>query len=174
MLTFTLSLDSLYIALFDIAVLLSYVLYLIKKKRKLENTMRQITDFISEYFINNGIEVQVSCYQLANDDKHFVVLIQSEPLKRFRHSFILESNLIAHPFKRTGSVVDKIYWRFPVSSQNDIAEDDMHANAESEDLYFSDVKANSQPEMEYNVSEASWDEFKGSDLQSFNFVCNAI
>jgi hypothetical protein len=162
MLTLTLSLDSLslYIALFDIAALLTYVLYIIHKKRKLENSIRKITDFISEYFINTGTDVQVSCYKLANDDKRFVVLIQSEPLKRFRYSFILESNLIAHTLKKTGSVVDKIYWRFPVSAQKDIIEDDLHIKSESEDLYFSEVKSKS--ELEYKVSEASWDDFEGS------------
>ena len=162
MLTFTLSLDSLslYIALFDIAALLTYVLYLINKKRKLENAINRITDFISEYFINTGTEVQVSCYKLAHDNNRFVVLIQSEPLKRFRYSFILESNLIAHTFKKTGSVVDSIYWRFPVSSQKDI-EDDLQIKAESEDLYFSEVKSKTQSGLEYKVSEASWDDFEG-------------
>ena len=161
MLTFTLSLDSLslYIALFDIAALLTYILYLINKKRKLENAINRITDFISEYFINTGTEVQVSCYKLANDVNRFVVLIQSEPLKRFRYSFILESNLIAHTLKKTGSVVDRIYWRFPVSSQKDI-EDDLQIKAESEDLYFSDVKSKTQSGLEYKVSEASWDDFE--------------
>ena len=163
MLTFTLSLDSLslYIALFDIVALLAYVLYIINKKRKLENTISRITEFISEYFINTGTEVQVSCYKLANDDNRFVVLIQSEPLKRFRYSFILESNLIAHTLKKTGSVVDRIYWRFPVSSQKDI-EDDLQIKAESEDLYFSEVKSKAQSGLEYKVSEASWDDFEGS------------
>lgn len=164
MLTFTLSLDSLslYIALFDIAALLSYVLFIIHKKRKLENSINKITDFISQYFVNTGTEVQVSCYKLANDDKRFVVLIQSEPLKRFRHSFILESNLIAHTLKKTGSVVDKIYWRFPVPAQKDIAEGDLHLRDESEDIYFSEVKSKTNSELEYKVSEASWDDFEGS------------
>ncbi len=83
-------------------------------------------------------------------------------LSAIQHSFILESNLISHALKKTGCVVDKIYWRFPVSSQKDMAEDDLHINAESEDLYFSEVKSNLKSEMEYKVSEASWDDFKGT------------
>lgn len=164
MLTISLSLDSLslYIALFYIVALLIYILYLMHKKRKLENSIKKVTDFISEYFINTGTEAQVSCYKLADAKNRFVVLIQSEPLKRFRYSFILESNLIAHTLKKTGSIVDKIYWRFPVNVQKDLSQEDLALKDESDELYFSDVQSKSKSESQYKVSEASWDDFQSS------------
>lgn len=163
MFTLTLSLDSLslYIVGFDVLALLAYILYLFHKKRNLEKSIKSIADFISDYFINTGTEVQVACYKIA-DDKRFVVLIQSEPLKRFRYSNILESNLIAHTFKITGKIVEKIYWRFPVQIQKDAIEDEAGNNPERDDLYFSDVPALSDANGKYKVSEASWDEFEGS------------
>jgi hypothetical protein len=163
MFTLTLSLDSLslYIVVFDILALLTYVLYLFHKKRNLEKSIKSITDFISDYFINTGAEVQVTCYKLAAD-KRFVVLIQSEPLKRFRYSNILESSLIAHTLKKTGSVVDKIYWRFPVQIQKDVVADEVEIKTEGEDIYFSDVQSLSKAGIEYKVSEASWDDFQSS------------
>lgn len=166
MFTLTLSLDSLslYIVVFDVVALLTYVLYLFHKKRKLENSIKNITTFISDYFINTGAEVQVNCYKLATENKRFVVLIQSEPLKRFRYSFILESNLISHTFKRTGCIVDKIYWRFPVQAQRDVIADESEVDhTDGEDLYFSDVQKDAKAEMKYEVSETSWDAFQKSE-----------
>ena len=166
MFTLTLSLDSLslYIVIFDVIALLTYVLYLFHQKRKLENAIKNITTFISDYFINTGAEVQVNCYKLAADDKRFVVLIQSEPLKRFRYSFILESNLISHTFKRTGCIVDKIYWRFPVQVQRDNTTEDTDLELiDKDDIYFSDVQKSPNKEMKYEVSETSWDAFQKSE-----------
>jgi len=45
--------------------------------------------------------------------KRFVTLIESQPLKRFRYSNVLENNLIAHIYQKTGNTVEKIFWRFP-------------------------------------------------------------
>ena len=160
MLTLTLSLDSLslYIVAFDVLVLLTYVLFWFHKKRQLEKSIKCISNFISDYFINTGAEVEVTCHKLPGR-KHFVVMIQSEPLKRFRYSNILESNLISHTYKKTGCMVDKIYWRFPVQHQRDDTPEELQNKSQEEDLYFNDVVALSNDQAKYNVSDASWDEF---------------
>lgn len=164
MFTLTLSLDSLsiYIVAADILVLLIYVLYLFQKKRALEESIKSITSFITAYFMNTGAEVKVTCFKVAGD-KHFVTLIESEPLKRFRYSNVLENNLISHIFKTTGNVVEEIYWRFPVQLSKTVIEDGDAENQLSDDVYFSDVPALAvvKPEAEYSVSELSWDEFQG-------------
>lgn len=163
MFTLTVTLDSAatYIAAADIVALLSYVLYLFNKKRNLEKSIKTITDFITDYFMHTGAEVQVSCFKLDGDNR-FVTLIESQPLKRFRFSNILESNLIAHIYKTTGNKVEKIYWRFPVAIHNEAMVSEEQRAQESEDLYFADVKAVSEANTMYKVSEASWDEFKDS------------
>jgi len=79
----------------------------------LEKSINSISKFITQYFMRTGAEVQATCFKLEGN-KRFVTLIESEPLKRFRYSNVLESNLIAHISKITGNVVVKIYWRFPV------------------------------------------------------------
>lgn len=167
MLTLTISLDSLstYIVAVDVLCLLSYILYRFHKKRRLERTINNITEFVTGYFMNTGVEVEVTCCKLE-DSKHFVVMIESEPLKRFRYSNILESNLIAHIRKMAGSVVEKIYWRFPVSinkiiSSNKIVNNTEKSLQEQDDLYFLEMHT----EDEYKVSEVSWDEFNSSSKQ---------
>lgn len=161
MLTLTLSLDSLslYIVGFDVLILLSYVLFLFHKKRQLEKSIKNISDFISDYFINTGAEVEVTCHRLPGS-RHFIVMIQSQPLKRFRYSNILESNLISHTYKKTGCMVDKIYWRFPVQLQREETPEEIEIKSQEEDLYFNEVEALSKEQGKYNVSEASWDEFE--------------
>ncbi len=161
MLTLTVSLDSisLYIVAFDVFILLSYVLYLFHKKRQLEQAINKISDFISDYFINTGAEVEVTCHKLPGS-RHFVVMIQSQPLKRFRYSNILESNLISHTYKKTGCMVDKIYWRFPVQLQKEESAEEIEIKSQEDDLYFNEVESLSNEHGKYNVSEASWDEFE--------------
>lgn len=163
MLTLTLSLDSLslYIVGFDVLVLLSYVLFLFHKKRQLELSIKRISDFISDYFINTGAEVEVTCHKLPSS-RHFVVMIQSQPLKRFRYSNILESNLISHTYKKTGSMIDKIYWRFPVQLQREDTPEELEIKSQEEDLYFNEVGTLSNEQGKYNVSDASWEEFDNS------------
>lgn len=170
MFTLTISLDStaLHIVALDMLVLFSYILYLNHKKRKIAKSVQHITDFITEYFMHTGAEVQVTCFKLESD-KHFVTLIQSKPLKRFRFSNILESNLIAHIYEKTGNVVEKIYWRFPVEIRDEAIVTEAHntgsAIVESDDMYFVDVQAVAEANGNgaYKVSEATWDEFKGRD-----------
>ena len=160
MFTLTISLDSLaiYLVAADIIVLLSYILYVFNKKRLIDNSIKNIEEFIELYFINTGAELQVTCFKLQAN-KHFVALIQSQALKRFRYSNILETNLIAHIFDATGNTVEKIYWRFPIKLNKDLITAAEKNSLES-DLYFSDGAAVAKAAKEYKVSEMSWDQYQ--------------
>lgn len=162
MITLTLTLDSLatYIVAMDIIALLIYVLYIFHKNRALEKSIQNITDFITEYFAHTGADVRVTCFKL-DGYKRFVTLIESEPLKRFRYSNVLENNLISHIFQKTGNAVEKIYWRFPVKLNKDEIAHEV-SNAVIDDTYFVDVSATVDEGSTYKVSEASWDEFKST------------
>ncbi len=161
MITLTLTLDSLatYIVAIDIIVLLIYILYIFQKNRALEKSIKNITDFISEYFTHTGADVRVTCFKL-DGYKRFVTLIESQPLKRFRYSNVLENNLISHIYQKTGNTVEKIYWRFPVEIHKDEVLAEPCAEAIGDDSYFVDIQAAADAGATYKVSEASWDEFK--------------
>jgi len=161
MFTLTVSLDSLavYLVAADIVILLSYILYVFNQKRLLDKSIKNIRAFIEEYFMNTGAEVQVTCFKLAGY-KRFVALIQSEPLKRFRCSNILESNLITHIYEVTGNTVEKIYWRFPIKLNKDLMAAAEKNSLEGDDLYFSDGYAIAEAAKEYKVSEVSWDQYE--------------
>lgn len=163
MITLTLTLDSLatYIVAIDIIALLSYILYIFHKNRVLEKSIRNITEFITEYFTHTGADVRVTCFKL-DGYKRFVTLIESQPLKRFRYSNVLENNLISHIYQKTGNTVEKIYWRFPVEIHKDEIVAEARNEAIGDDSYFVDIEATTDASATYKVSEASWDEFKST------------
>jgi hypothetical protein len=159
MFTLTLSLDSLslYIVAADVIILFSYILFIFNQKRNLEKSIKKITDFVTEYFLNTGVEVLVTCFPLPQS-KHFVALIESAPLKRFRFSNVLESNLIAHIHNTSSNVVEKIYWRFPVQIQSEVLVDTEKNVIERDDEYFSEMHALTK--AEYSVSEVPWADYE--------------
>jgi len=161
MLTLTINLDALsfYIVVADIVLLLCYVLYIKHRDRQRKRAVTVITGFITEYFSNSGTEAKVSCYRLEQD-RHFVVLIESEPLKRFRYSNILENNLINHIQKTTGNVVERIYWRFPVQVSQQTILPYKTSSAGSDDDYFSQEPDKAKLQPGYGVAEISWEEFE--------------
>jgi hypothetical protein len=158
MLTFTITLDSLafYITVFDVVALLSYVLWVFQRNRKKERAVRTISDFIVQYFSNSGTAVEVTIVPSKN--KNFIAMVESEPLKRFRYSNIIESNLISHILKLTGYVVEKIYWRFPVMLAKDTVVA-LEGDEPEKDTYFKEP-ALAQSHFEYKVSEVTWDQFE--------------
>jgi hypothetical protein len=161
MFTLTLTLDSLavYIVAADVLILLTYILYIFQRNRKIEKSIKNITDFITDYFTHTGAEVRVTCFKL-DGYKRFVTLIESQPLKRFRYSNVLENNLISHIFQKTGNTVEKIYWRFPVVIDRDaLIAAEVQNDMASDDSYFLDIHAAADESSTYKVSDASWDEF---------------
>jgi len=140
-------------------ILLASILHVFNKKRLLDKSIKNITEFIEEYFMNTGAKVQVTCFKLEGN-KRFVALIQSEPLKRFRCSHVLESNLITHISDVTGNTVEKIYWRFPIKLNKDLMIATEKNSLENDDLYLLDGYAIAEAAKEYKVSEVSWDQYE--------------
>lgn len=161
MITLTVSLNSLsfYLVLIDLLAILFYTLYIFHKKRKLEKKVDAITQFVQEYFASSNAHVKVKCFQV--DSNSFITLIESEPMKRFRYSNVLESSLIGHIFRVTGNTVEKIYWRFPIQNSGSSIEpqDNLTDDRASDDGYLIDPYFKDKQLQEYKVSEATWDEF---------------
>lgn len=166
MFTLTIRLDSLliYLVAADVIVLLTYILYLFNKKRQLARSIHDITQFIEGYFFSTGAEVQVTCFKV-DGNKRFVALVQSQPLKRFRCSNVLEVNLIDHIFDATGCTVEKIYWRFPVTLNKELMTAAEKSIMESDDLYFLEGHATAKAASEYKVSEVPWDQYESPEAQ---------
>lgn len=162
MITLTISLNSMsfYLVIIDVLAILFYTLYIFHKKRILEKNVNAITQFVQDYFMSSGTEVEVKCFQVPGH-KRFITLIQSEPMKRFRYSNVLESSLIGHIHRMTGNTVEKIYWRFPIHNAINLMDTDENRDTDSasDDSYLTDPYLKEKQLQEYKVSEATWDEF---------------
>ena len=90
-----------------------------------------------------------------------LVLVESEPLKRFRYSHIVEATLISHVDKALGLKVDRVFWRFPLpvgaSSPQDTAD---IKPTQREDDYLAEGIREAKTSPEYHVSEDSWEQFE--------------
>ncbi|RZI44648.1 hypothetical protein EGT07_04345 [Herbaspirillum sp. HC18] len=83
------------------------------KARKARRDARAIRATIIEYFRRSGVPVSAdaTCF---DDSGRYTAVVESEPMKRFRLSHIIEMTLREHVRKSCGLELDKIYWRFPI------------------------------------------------------------
>ena len=120
---------------------------------------------IVEYFRHSGAEVRAECLGRPGG-KRFIAIVDSEPLKRFRYSHIVEVSLSNHVYKACGIELERVYWRFPVRmpAQTPVAEGEVAApvppTEQNEDDYINDRLLRLKTEAEYKVSPASWEQFE--------------
>lgn len=84
------------------------------KARREQRDAETIRAGILDYFSRSSVGVAVACIRLPGA-KSYSAVIESEPMKRFRLSHIIEMTLREHVRKGCGLELDKVYWRFPVA-----------------------------------------------------------
>ena len=90
----------------------AYALAVKVKARRKARHIQAIRAVILDYFKRSGVEVSVSCTDLGQGK--YTAMVESEPMKRFRLSHIIEMTLREHVRRSVSVNLDKIYWRFPV------------------------------------------------------------
>jgi len=93
--------------------ILVYAAVLKQKARRRQRDSAAIRSAIVDYFRRSGVGVSVECARV-NEGAAFTAMIESEPMKRFRLSHIIEMTVREHVRKSCGLELDKIYWRFPI------------------------------------------------------------
>jgi hypothetical protein len=81
------------------------------KARRQKRDIAAISATIIDYFRRTGVEVSADCFR---NNGSFTAVIESEPMKRFRLSHIIEMTVREHVRKSCGQDLGKIYWRFPI------------------------------------------------------------
>lgn len=97
----------------NIAGILAYLLIARKKARREKRNIDAINAAITDYFRRSGVEVTVGCTSLRGNNRYTAV-IESEPMKRFRLSHIIEMTLSDLVSKTCDLELEKVYWRFPI------------------------------------------------------------
>lgn len=154
----------------------AYVVFMAHRSRRAKQHAAMISKEIILYFRKTGVEVSAVCTNLQGDER-FTALIESEPMKRFRLSHIIEFTLRDHIQKTCGLELECIYWRFPIKEANQHvfpskADDQpvtimpvVPANPDTKTLVSSDEYINEGlvpykdvPKIE--VTELSWEKFE--------------
>lgn len=169
--TFTADLTILYFVAANVVGILAYVLLLKRRARSLARRQARLASEIIEYFRRSGANVRVNCIP-GPDGVRFIAIVDSEPLKRFRYSHIVEMSLSNHVFKACGIEIERVYWRFPVKTPaqaqsvdaevSALTPDASEAAATSDDGYINDRLLRLKSEAEYQVSPASWEQFEAA------------
>jgi hypothetical protein len=129
-----------------------------RKQRKVAADAHRIANAVAEYFVRSGAQVSAQCHAAQG---RFLVLVESEPLKRFRYSHIVEASLISHVEKALGLHVDRVFWRFPLPVGAASVQDTADLKpAGREDEYVAQGIREAKSSPEYHVAEDSWDQFE--------------
>ncbi len=157
--TIAFDLAVLYLVSVNVIALLGYVLVLKHRARQRENSTKAISAVITDYFRTDGIEVRADCVPNPGG-KGFVAFVESEPMKRFRYSHIVESSLRAHVQRTCGEQLDRIFWRFPIYGKNQEAgAREMEAPEKKPDEYVREGLEYLEKKGAYDIREGSWEEF---------------
>jgi hypothetical protein len=142
-------------------------LYRLKAKEKRERrNIKAISAALVDYFRRTGVEVSVGCVKSPNG-KRYTAFIESEPMKRFRLSHIIEMTLREQVAKYCGLELDKVYWRFPIKQ---VAQEQAQAQAPSRekdaktgegvDDYINEGLVNYRDLPKVEVTEIPWEKFE--------------
>lgn len=149
--------------------ILVYIVSVRIKARRQHRDVAAIRAVIVDYFRRSGVAVSVECTE-CGDDGLLTVLVESEPMKRFRLSHIIEMTLREHVRKSCGLELDRIYWRFPIkeAAQAATAPDqaarnnggDKQGAPETPDEYINEGLENYRHIPRTEVTELPWETFE--------------
>jgi hypothetical protein len=115
-----------------------------------------VAQAIAGYFCRSGVGVSVECTRVPRSQR-FIASIESEPMKRFRLSHIIESILREHVRKTCGAELGKVYWRFPM--KEDAAQDGA-APLRNPDEYINEGLEHYRHIPKTEATELPWEHFE--------------
>lgn len=154
------ALSILLLSVANILIILVCVGGFLLRSRRQQRKLSQLNAAIRDYFHRSGVEVSVACARLGKDPATYTALIESEPMKRFRLSHIIEMTLREHVTKTCNLHLDKIYWRFPLK---EIASSDAAAEKQAtldRDTYINEGLGYYRNLPKGDVQEVSWEKFE--------------
>jgi hypothetical protein len=138
--------------------LVAYVLSAKRRVRHQKSKTAAISASIAEYFRKSGVEVVVDCTSVLQNDR-FTAFIESEPMKRFRLSHIIEMTVRDHVRKTCDLELEKIYWRFPIKEGQRAAMDEAKPDQNS-DEYINEGLDHYRHIPQSEVTELPWEQFE--------------
>lgn len=166
MVTFTATFDltMAYLVAANLIAILVYVLILKHRTRRVQHALSDLTAVIMRYFRENGGDVKVECTSRPGG-RSYTALISSGPMKRFRHSHVVEVILRDHVRKTCGLELEKVYWCFQIKPRTDASEPeavgaDAPAIGDATDEYREEGLARLADLPGYQVTEGSLEKYR--------------
>lgn len=169
--------EGILLALVALALLaaLAYIAIGKLNARRERRNIRVISLILKEYFRKSGVAVSVGCVAVPRTGR-FTAFIESEPMKRFRLSHIIEMTLREQVHKTCGLELADVYWRFPIKEAaheksaavasagaadvgNGVGTDENKA-AEQHDDYINEGLVNYRDLPKFEVTELPWETFQ--------------
>lgn len=152
------------------ALVIGIVAYAVSAKARLRRAQRDITAInatIIDYFRRSGVQVACDSTRLAGSNA-FTAVVESEPMKRFRLSHIIEMTLREHVRKNCGLQLEKVYWRFPIKETASPAAGEKAVDAPSDtgkaeqspDDYINEGLEHYRHIPKPEVTELDWETFE--------------
>lgn len=145
------------------ALIIGIVAYVGSIKRNAARIQRDtaaIRNTIVDYFRRSGVEVAVDCTSV--DNHLYIAVIESEPMKRFRLSHIIEMTLREHVRRNSGLELDKIFWRFPIKEAPQAITLPRDGNGASDTVPANDA--------EEKKPESSPDDYINEGLENYRYI----
>lgn len=156
------------------ALIIGILAYASSAKLKARHAARDaaaIRNTIIDYFRRSGVEVSADATSFSSG--LYTAVVESEPMKRFRLSHIIEMTLREHVRKNCGLELDKIYWRFPIKEATQAVSVPREADGkapesgaeakhpeESSDEYINEGLENYRHIPKPEVTELPWETFE--------------
>jgi hypothetical protein len=137
---------------------LAFVLLAKYRARREKQDIAAVSLTIVEYFRRSGVEVAVGSVSLQSA-KRFTAFIESEPMKRFRLSHIIEATLREHVQRTCGLELEKVYWRFPIKEATRNTSKESKPGEETDD-YINEGLVHYKHLPKVEVTELSWENFE--------------
>lgn len=140
-----------------------FVLTVKRKSLRKRAKIAAISTSLTDYFRRSGVTVSADCIALETQGR-YAAIIESEPMKRFRLSHLIEIALREHVRKTCNLELDKVYWRFPIKEATHAAAAGAgvsdHKPAPNNDEYINEGLEQYKYIPKVEVTELPWEEFE--------------
>jgi hypothetical protein len=160
--TASIELIAIFIGAVILLAIISYALILKRKATQEKKNIDAVSYAIVDYFRKSGVGVGVGSIMLPGTGR-FTAFIESEPMKRFRLSHIVEATLREHVHRTCGLELDKVYWRFPIKeAAHNTAEtaNDQKKEGDEMDDYINEGLMHYKHLPKVEVTELPWETFQ--------------
>ena len=138
--------------------IVAYVVVVKLKARREKRNLAAITAALIDYFRRTGLEVSAGC-TILKGSQPFTAVIETEPMKRFRLSHIIEIALREHVRNACGLELGKVFWRFPIKDMPAAGATDTRPPEKTDDYINEGLEYYKYiPKVE--VTESSWENFE--------------